>query len=196
MIVIDDFIKDQALLDAIENDDTFFGPNGDYMWWDGWWNSEANTLKKQLIELMWRWHSPHDFPRYKSITGLMGFEYWTGVYGDNHPNTSLVQHFDKDEVHWARTGGNKGGEILTPAIGTVFYPKDTPFEGGYLEIHSNGRDNIPERIEAKYNRLVIFDAGNHLHRVTEVTSGVRHAIAINLWQTELVAVKEKSIIIE
>ena len=55
---------------------------------------------------------------------------------------------------------------------------------------------IPERIEAKYNRLVIFDAGNHLHRVTEVTRGVRYAIAINLWQSELTAVKEGSITIE
>jgi len=190
MIVIDDFIKDEPLLKAINDDKKFFGPNGDFMWWGGWWNSHANTIKKQLIEHIWRHNSQ------MAINNLVGFEYWTGVYGDNHPNTSLVQHFDKDEVNWTRTGGNKGGEILTPAIGTVFYPKDTPFEGGYLEIHSNGRDNIPERIEAKYNRLVIFDAGNHLHRVTEVTSGVRHAIAINLWQTELVAVKEKSIIIE
>ena len=69
-------------------------------------------------------------------------------------------------------------------------------DGGYLEIHSRGRDNTPERIEAKYNRLVIFDAGNHLHRVTEVTRGVRYAIAINLWQSELTAVKEGSITIE
>ena len=50
MIIIDDFIKDEQLLKDIENDKTFFGPNGDFMWWDGWWNSEANTVKKRLIE--------------------------------------------------------------------------------------------------------------------------------------------------
>ena len=190
MIVIDNFIKDEPLLKAIDNDKSFFGVNGNFMWWDGWWNSHANTLKKQLIEYIWRHNSQ------LALDNLCGFEYWTGVYGDGHEQTGLGKHYDKDETHWARTGGQNGGEVLTPAIGTVFYPKDVPFEGGYLEIYSKGEENEPERIEAKYNRLVIFDAGNHLHRVTEVTSGVRHAIAINLWQTELVAVKEKSIIIE
>ena len=50
MIVIDNFIKDKPLLEAIDNDKSFFGPNGNFMWWDGWWNSHASTLKKQLIE--------------------------------------------------------------------------------------------------------------------------------------------------
>ena len=47
MIVIDNFIQDKALLNEIKNDDTFFGPNGHFMWWDGWWNSTANTCKKR-----------------------------------------------------------------------------------------------------------------------------------------------------
>ena len=70
------------------------------MWWDGWWNSEPNTVKKRLIEVMWKYHSPWDFPRYESITGLVGFEYWTGVYGNGHPNPGLGSHLDKDEEHW------------------------------------------------------------------------------------------------
>ncbi len=57
MIVIDDFIKDEPLLKAIDKDKSFFGPNGNFMWWDGWWNSHASTLKKQLIEYIWRHHS-------------------------------------------------------------------------------------------------------------------------------------------
>ena len=190
MYILDNFIKDDILLEEIQHDKTFFGPNGDFMWWDGWWNSGANSLKKRLIEYIWRYNSQ------LVLNNLMGFEYWTGVYGEGHAQASLIQHFDKDEEHWERTGGNDGGEILTPAIGTVFYPKPMDIDGGYLEIHSRGRDNTPERIEAKYNRLVIFDAGNHLHRVTEVTRGVRYAIAINLWQSELVAVKEGTMIIE
>ena len=31
----------------------------------------------------------------------------------------LGTHFDKDELHWERTGGQNGGEIITPEIGTV-----------------------------------------------------------------------------
>ena len=196
MIIIDDFIKDEQLLNDIENDKSFFGPNGDFMWWDGWWNSEADTVKKRLIEYMWKWHSPWDFPRHNSITELVGFEYWTGVYGDGHPNTSLVQHYDKDEEHWQATGGKKGGEIVTPVIGTIFYPKQHSFDGGFLEVHTNGRDNEPERVAAKYNRLIVFDAGKDLHRVTEVSNGVRYAIAVNLWQITPKAVESGGFISE
>ena len=190
MIVIDNYISDKPLLAEIAKDKKFFGENGEFMWWDGWWNTRANSIKKQLIEYIWRYNSQYE------LTNLMGFEYWTGVYGEGHPQTDLMQHFDKDELHWDRTGGNKGGEILTPAIGTVYYPKPMDIEGGYLEIHSRGRENTPERIEAKFNRLVIFNAGEHLHRVTEVTKGVRYAIAINLWQTELKSVQEGTITVK
>jgi|TARA_R110000744_G_scaffold88486_3_gene172529 hypothetical protein len=196
MIIIDDFIKDDALLNDIENDSTFFGPNGNFMWWDGWWNSEPNTIKKRLIEVMWKYHSPHDFPRYESITGLVGFEYWTGVYGDGHPNTALGSHLDKDEEHWLATGGNDGGEVHIPVMGTIFYPKQHDFDGGFLEIHSKHYDKEPERIAAKYNRLVLFEAGEHLHRVSEVTNGVRYAIAVNLWQTEPKALHSGNFTIE
>ena len=196
MIIIDDFIKDDALLNDIENDSTFFGPNGNFMWRDGWWNSEPNTIKKRLIEVMWKYHSPHDFPRYESITGLVGFEYWTGVYGDGHPNTALGSHLDKDEEHWLATGGNDGGEVHIPVMGTIFYPKQHDFDGGFLEIHSKHYDKEPERIAAKYNRLVLFEAGEHLHRVSEVTNGVRYAIAVNLWQTEPKALHSGNFTIE
>ena len=50
MIIIDNFVQDQILIDEIIHDKTFFGPNGNFMWWDGWWNSGANTVKKRLIE--------------------------------------------------------------------------------------------------------------------------------------------------
>ena len=76
------------------------------------------------------------------------------------------------------------GELSTPDIGTVYYPEQDLFEGGMLEIYSHGPDKDPERIYARPNRLVIFDAGKYYHRVSNVTSGVRKAIAINLWSTE------------
>jgi hypothetical protein len=67
MIVIDDFIKDKNLLEAITGDDTFFDHNGDYMWWDGWWNSPSDTKKKKLIEYIWANNSQ------LYIDNLMGF---------------------------------------------------------------------------------------------------------------------------
>ena len=190
MIVIDDFIKDKRLLDIISTDETFFGPNGNFMWWDGWWNNEAKTKKQRLIEYIWASSSV------PALNNLVGFEYWTGVYGQDQNNKDLGPHLDKDELHWKNTGGQEGGEIIRPVIGTVFYPKPMDIDGGYLEIFSKGEDNEPERIQPVFNRLVIFDAGNHLHSVTEVTRGTRYAIAINLWQTELLAAKEGSMTIE
>ena len=183
MIVIDNFIKDEVLLNEIDQDETFFGPNGNFMWWDGWWNSGANTVKKRLIEYLWRYNSPDE------SYNIMGFEYWTGVYGPDKPNKDLGRHFDKDELHFKETG-----EIIRPMMGTVYYPKDTEFEGGYLEIESGGEQ--VEVIKPVYNRLVIFPAGEYAHRVTNVTSGVRHAIAINLWGTIPLAVQRGEMTIE
>lgn len=183
MIIIDDFIKDEVLLKEIDQDETFFGPNGNFMWWGGWWNSGANTIKKRLIEYIWRNNSP------MHLQGLSGFEYWTGVYGPDKPNKDLGRHFDKDELHFKETG-----EIIRPMMGTVYYPKNTEFEGGYLEIESGGEQ--VEVIKPVYNRLVIFPAGEYAHRVTNVTSGVRHAIAINLWGTIPLAVQKGEMTIE
>jgi hypothetical protein len=171
MIVIDDFVKDHSLLNDIENDSTFFSQNSQYMWWDGWWNSPANTLKKRLIKYIWGEYSP------MSSIETSGFEYWTGQYGEGSIFQGLNPHFDKDESLWDETK-----TLSTPIIGTVFYPIKMDIDGGYLEIHSKEGD-LPERIQAKFNRLIIFDAGNHAHQVTDVTRGLRSAIAINLWKT-------------
>jgi len=185
MIVIDDFIKDQSLLDRVAQDETFFSQNGQYMWWYGWWNSPATSLKKELIQYIWGEHSPH------TPIGCVGFEYWTGIYSQEDEKDELRMHFDKDEYLW-----DTEGELVTPIIGTVFYPMEQDIDGGYLEIFSKGQDNEPERIEAKYNRLVIFPAGEYPHRVTKVTRGTRYAIAINLWDVEPTAVKNNEMILE
>ncbi len=172
MIVIDDFIKDQKLLDDLKNDKTFFDTKG-YMWWDGWWNSPADTVKKRLIQYIWGENSPYPRPH------AAGFEYWVGVFSEDGERDELPFHFDKDE-HWYK----QTGEIVSPVIGTVFYPWENDIDGGYLEIYSQGRSAEPERLEPKHNRLVIFPAGHHAHRVTKVTRGIRRAIAINLWDKE------------
>ena len=200
MIIIDDFIKNERLLNDISKDDNFFGPNGDFHWWGGWFKDgdennihgspEANTLKKQLIEEIWRWNSPWDFPRYNPLY-LSGVEYWTGVYGPDKPNKNLGNHYDKDELHFKRTG-----EVVKPLMGTVYYPKEMDIDGGYLEIYTNGTDSEPERIKPVYNRLIIFEAGEYVHTVTPVTRGTRYAIAVNLWSEPPVGVYEKAFTIE
>ena len=69
-------------------------------------------------------------------------------------------------------------------------------DGGYLEIFSNGEDKEPERIQPKFNRLIVFDAGNHTHCVSKVNKGLRSAIAVNLWEKAPSGVKSGSLLIE
>jgi hypothetical protein len=175
-VVIDNFIKDQDLLRDISNDINFFSDPGVYYWWDGWWNGEAKSLKHRLIEHIWADNCP-----LSEAIAIRGFEYWTGIQTAD-PNmgfeNNLGGHFDKDEELFELTG-----KIVTPSMGTVYYPEQSEFEGGMLEIYSEGEDKEPEVVYAKPNRLVIFDAGKYVHSVRPVTKGTRKAIAINLWLT-------------
>lgn len=179
MIIIDGFVQDEALLRKIQVSQEFWKLG--YYWWNGWWNTEKKSIRHELIEYIYRYHSPLSTP-----VSLDGFEHWVGIQEANNTVTnnagewSLVTHFDKDEKLWEQTG-----EIVTPKLGTVFYPDpcNDEMEGGYLKVwKTRSVDfNAPyELIEAKYNRLIIFDAGQ-LHAVTPVTKGTRKAIAINLW---------------
>lgn len=179
MIIIDEFIQDEALLQKIQHSQEFWKLG--YHWWNGWWNTERKSIRHELIEYIYRYHSPLN----KSVS-LDGFEHWVGIQKPNDITTndagdwSLVTHFDKDEKLWEKTG-----EIVTPKLGTIFYPDpcNDEMEGGYLMIwktHSVDFNAPHELIEAKYNRLIIFDA-SQLHAVTPVTKGIRKAIAINLW---------------
>jgi hypothetical protein len=177
ILAIDNFIKDQRLLKDIASDPTFFKDPGVYYWWNGWWNSEPRTVKQRLIDYIWADNCPIN-----TKYSLSGFEYWTGIQTANPDmgfNNNLSGHYDKDEELFEQTG-----QIVRPIIGTVYYPEQEEFEGGMLEIYTKGVDKAPEMIYAKPNRLIIFDAGKHIHTVTPVTSGTRKAIAINLWQSE------------
>lgn len=177
ILAIDNFVKDQKLLNDIASDPTFFSDPGIYYWWNGWWNSEARTVKQRLIDYIWADNCP-----ITSKFSLMGFEYWTGIQTANSGtgyNNNLGNHYDKDEELYAQTG-----QIVTPIIGTVYYPEQEEFEGGMLEIYTEGLDKAPEVVYAKPNRLIIFDAGKYVHAVSPVTRGTRKAIAINLWQHE------------
>ena len=183
MIIVDDFIKDGSFLKELQDDTSFFNDNGKYMWWGGPWTTKPSSLKERLIEEIWIKNSPWDFPRYDSLH-ISGFEYWTGRYSPDtqHPS-ALNMHLDKDEQKWAESAKTGTPILSSPIIGSVYYPIEMDIDGGYLEIFSNGEDKEPERVAAKHNRLIIFPAGEHPHRVTEVTKGTRSAIAINLWES-------------
>jgi hypothetical protein len=183
MIIIDGFVRDTDLLRQIQQSEEFWKLG--YHWYDGWWNNVATTLRQHLITYIWRDHCP----MHERIS-LSGFEHWVGIYKVNETVSndggefSLISHFDKDEKLWEETG-----KIVTPKIGTIFYPDpcNNEMEGGYLKVwktHDTDFNAPYELIEAKYNRLVIFDA-SQLHAITPVTKGTRKAIAINLWDSPL-----------
>ena len=178
MIAVFDNFLDEELLNEIKNDPTFFADPGHYYYWKGgWWNNPVNTTKKKLIEAIWGETCPINMS-----FQVDGFEYWTGIQSANpdvgHEDV-LPFHYDKDEAIFQQTG-----EIVTPLIGTVFYPGIEEFEGGDLAVYTDGPESTPEIIKAKPNRLIIFGAGDFIHEVKLVTKGTRHAIAINLWQEE------------
>lgn len=210
MIIIDDYIKDIDILKELKNDKTFFPEamgggekiatelNGyhyeksdcyaPYMFWDGWWRSPANTLKKRIIKLIWENHLP------KQQEEILGFEYWTRTYS---PGQYLDLHVDEDTFLYAKDKTFSG-----PIMGSVYYGCDNP-DGGFLEIHpkaiQNGLKNVleqgnlkefigtdeqKERIRYKSNRLIIFNAGHILHNTTPAKSGIRQVMIINVWDKE------------
>jgi hypothetical protein len=196
MIIIDNAISDETLLAELQDDQTDCWHVG-FSWWSG---KNPSTLRHRLIDHLWKdkWYSHY-------MEGISGFEHWCGIYDNQdyryqikekyapgHNIFALNHHLDSDEYL------HKRGENVHPKIGTIIYPKKTidDCKGGYLRIYdskkryaeySNNGDPITEPYELirpKFNRLVIFDA-SQLHAVEQVTKGIRHAIAINLWDTKL-----------
>lgn len=180
MIVIDNFVQDEDLLNRIkdslkEEDSPFWGTEGNYSWYEGWWEREPETLREELIKYMWGTNCPLN-----EDLSITGFEHWTGIQSasDKTKQDHLKQHFDKDEDLWHFTG-----ELKRPVIGTVYYPIEHDIDGGALQVWDTYEVNFDvesDLIHPKPNRLIIFDAGQ-LHRVQQVTRGTRYAIAVNLW---------------
>jgi hypothetical protein len=208
MKVIDNFIKDQFLLDEIRHDVSFFPESmGDeekvnysihqyhdpdspyfspYMFWDGWWNSPANTLKKRVIQQIWQDNLP--LPENE----ICGFEYWSKTF---KPGQYLAPHIDEDSHFYKEHKVFSG-----PLTGCVYYPDFEEVDGGFLELHEfRLEDGTPlalergkldsasspiekrERIAHKPNRLVIFDAGHILHNTTPTIAGIRRVLIVNVW---------------
>lgn len=206
MIVKDNSLED-SLYKEVLNDDLFFPKlmnDGEkiaehlnlyhseksdcfapYMFWDGWWRSPVNTLKKRVIKHLWEdkmeWN----------LEDVLGFEYWTRTY---LPGQYLDIHVDEDTFLY-----EKDKIFIGPVYGCVFYGKDNP-DGGFLEIHKNklkdGEKNIlekkyikkyisikknRERISYKGNRSVFFDAGHIIHNTVGSNSGIRQVMVVNIW---------------
>ena len=213
MFVRDDFIKDTNLIDAIKNDTTFFPENmGDlenigeynnyfhsgesscrapYMFWDGWWQGPTDTLRKQVIEAVWRDTGLLKFPE----SEICGFEYWCRTF---NPGQYLKVHVDEDTFSYARDK-----TFNAPVIGAIWYGFTSCSDGGFLELHENKiegspenaleRDNIApllstseymERLAYVPNRLISFDAGRRLHGTTPAANGVRQVMVINVWHKD------------
>ena len=213
MIVIDNFIKDISLINEIKKDKHFFPETmGDienigeynnhfhiedadcyapYMFWEGWWNSPADTLKKKVIKEIWSNENFLPFP----LREVSGFEYWTRTFKQGQ---YLRVHVDEDTFAY-----QKEKRFNAPAYGCVWYgfaPAESP---GFLELHQGRvegfpddaleRDNIDllmspiemrERIAHRPNRLVCFDAGRRLHEATPTISGSRQVMVINVWHKD------------
>lgn len=187
--VFDDFIKDQELLKAIESEgENFYVPTGSYRYWKGWWTKPASNTKQRLAEYIWK----TEYPLQHTLEAD-GFEYWTGLQSAEIEGRRnyLELHFDDDVTYRQETG-----ERMFPVLGCVYYPPGFDFKGGDLHIYTDGENNSPEIIKTRGNRLVIFNPGEVVHGVDEVTEGTRGAIAINVWDQEPWSVGQGHIILE
>lgn len=159
-----------------------------FMFWDGWWKSPANTLKKKIIKKIWENNLGHE------TADIVGFEYWTRTY---KAGQYISPHVDQDIFLYRDTK-----EYRAPVLGCIYYYCNND-DGGFLEIHTNPlkentknaleKENIKkhilpveerERIAYKGNRLIIFDSGHLIHSTTPVKSGIRQVLVVNVWHKD------------
>jgi len=159
-----------------------------FMFWDGWWKSPANTLKKRVIQKIWE--NNLQYP----VEDIAGIEYWTRTF---HINQYQDTHVDEDTFLYQEQ------KIFQGALcSSVYYGMDNK-EGGFLEIHNkfmeDGSYNIlekdnflnytvdideRERIAYRGNRLIIMDGGHNIHNTTAPKSGIRQVLGTNVWHKD------------
>lgn len=208
MKVIDDFLE-SSIFSEIKSDNSFFpgimqteariasevnsyhneqsSCYAPYMFWDGWWSSPANSLRKRVIRKIW------ENNLLAPVEDVLGFEYWTRTFG---PGQFLGPHVDEDTFLYQESKIYNG-----PEVGCVYYgPSAEKVVGGFLELFENklqfGTVNalewenlkekldpveMRERIAFRENRLVIFDAGRVIHQTSPCLSGTRNVMVINVW---------------
>lgn len=159
MIIIDNYIKDDYLLDKITKD-IYWENSKKFSWKDR--NQKYQNVFEEICDKIWEEYDPN--------IDYEGYEYWTHSFKESGSN--LGWHKDKDE-HLSKTKNI----LVHPHCGCVYYAHKNIPQGGYLEIQ--WEDEI-ERIRAVPNRLIIFHPSN-THRVSEVTSGFRRTLVSNIW---------------
>ena len=169
MIVVDNYIKDKNLQEALKSNE-FWQSVGRLNWWDGWWITEPKNICEQFIKIVWTQFSNLE-------NKIAGFEYWSNAH---QTGGGLNWHVDKDEKLM-----KDKKELVMPSMGLVYYAISEDLDGGYLEIaNSPNRENVNpskiERLKPIENRLIIFNP-SYPHRVSQITSGKRRAIIVNAW---------------
>jgi len=145
-------------------------------WYDK--NKPPSSVWEFLAIQMWK-----DQP-FLEQEDFAGFEIWCNVLTPEGP---LTWHIDKDQLLYEQSG-----ELSLPLYGSVWYGYPHEFTGGYLELLKYDSDSWPpgmdepdpdivERIDAEYNRMVVFNASK-FHRVSPVYSGARVTLAVNVWK--------------
>mgnify|MGYP006274934055 CR=1 FL=1 len=209
MFVADNFIN-ELLYQEVLNDSNFFPESmgsGDriatelnsyhyeqascfapYMFWDGWWRTPANTLRKRVVQAIWEANLPCEKDE------IIGFEYWTRTYTAGQ---FLDVHVDEDTFLYEDEKVFAG-----PKLGSIWYGADNT-NGGFVELYDAilsdktplaiERENVDpllkpieerERIAYRGNRLIIFDAGHQIHGTTPAKSGIRQVMVTNLWHKD------------
>lgn len=169
----DNFMQiDDPLLTKLQNKDewTRCKKQRTPIFWDG--KSDPKNMWEELTLRMWS-----SRPEFQEA---VGFEYWCQIIKED---ADLFWHIDKDEE-----AVKYYDEIVTPLLGSVFYGfnHDGKFKGGKLILVDAQFDENPEfkrrnemkEIEAKFNRLIYFNA-SLWHRVSSVTGGERYTFAVN-----------------
>ena len=169
MIVVDNYIKDKNLQEALKSNE-FWQSVGRLNWWDGWWKTDPKNICEQFIKIVWTQFSNLE-------NKIAGFEYWSNAH---QSGGGLNWHVDKDEKLM-----REKKELVMPSMGLVYYAISEELDGGYLEIaNSPDRENVNpskiERLKPIENRLIIFNP-SYPHRVSQINSGKRRAIIVNAW---------------
>jgi hypothetical protein len=197
MIVIDDFIKDKPLLEEIKNSKSFFNnpgnilknpdekyPNYKRMWWDGWWNSPADTPKKKLIESIFRYNP---LAQDKSIQDKIkigaGFEYYTDKLGPNESFDELNDQQTHDMVAW-----DQFQKFTPPMYGCIYFPLDYPINGGFVSLEP--REGYHEVLQPIYNRLIMFSTGQINQSIRKVFGGTLNTFNVHLYYEETESYKQ------
>ena len=159
MVVIDNFL-DKKTLHQLDNrklwKDFSYDKTNEYFW-IGKKHKIKNIFESIIINKIFKKVDK------KIIKKSVCCQYWINLLKDD-----LDWHVDKDETIWREKS------ILKKSVkNVVYYGYPHKITGGNLLLSTG------QKIEPKYNRLVIFD--NTLHSVDTIKSGTRFALSLNFW---------------